>query len=327
MSKAPVTLPYARRAPRGAALSPTILAVALGLLACVLWSYWPVVVELREFWSRNADYSVGQLVPPVAAFLVWRRRAALAKLTVTPAWAGAVLVVVAEALRLASVYFAFGSGPRYSLVLSIAGVVLLSAGWAVFRCVFWILVFLLLMVPLPARVHETIALPLQDQATAAAAFALETLGYFVVREGHVLRLDDQSTVAVTEACSGLRMLTAFVFVAAVFGFLVDRPRWQKAVLLASSIPIAVLANAARVVVTAMFVHSASDPSLGDRFHDAAGLAMMPLALVILYGLLRLLSALTTPGRPVPKRVPTPVAAAGRESEKRPREVAHPPAGR
>jgi exosortase/archaeosortase family protein len=105
----------------------------------------------------------------------------------------------------------------------------------------------------------------------------------VTREGNVLRMDERSAVMVAEACSGLRMLTAFVFTAAVLCFLVRRPVWQKAALVASSLPIAVFSNGLRVLITSVWVAAVRDVSVEQRLHDAAGLLMMPLAVLILLG--------------------------------------------
>ncbi len=267
------------------------MAVLSLLLGGVLWSYWPTLVELFEFWQRNQDYSVGQLVPLVAAYLVYRQRRELAADWMGPAWIGLLWIAGSELLRLGGVYYGFGSIERYALILTIPGIVLTVGGWRVLYRLRWVLVFLVLMIPLPGRVHEAVALPLQSKATALTVFGLELLGFFVVREGNVLRLDEATTISVTEACSGLRMLAAFVFVAAVLAFLIKRPAWQKAVLIIGSVPIAVLSNALRGVATALFVHYAHNPSLAEKFHDAAGLAMMPLALLMLATMLKFLDLL------------------------------------
>lgn len=280
------------------------LAAMLLLAACLLWSHWPTLVELQAFWSRNADYSAGQLVPLVALALAWRKRQALRRLPVRPAWAGALLLVGGEVLRWFGLEYGVATAERLALPVSLAGVVWLAAGHQVFRQVFWILAFLLLMIPWPSRVHEAVAIPLQHIATLLAAAALELLGFFVVREGHVLRLDDQLAVGVTEACSGLRMLTAFIFVSATLALLVDRPRWQRIVLLLASLPIAVLSNAVRSTATAVFFYAVRDAKLNEQFHDAAGLAMMPLGLLLCLGLLRFMSWLSAPD-PAERAAPRP----------------------
>jgi exosortase/archaeosortase family protein len=103
-------------------------------------------------------------------------------------------------------------------------------------------------------------------------------------------------VAVAEACSGLRMLTAFVVVSATLAYLVNRPRWQKGVLLVSSVPIAIACNLARLVVTAALFGAGYSKAAGTFFHDFAGLVMMPLAVFILAGELWLMKRLVIPDK-------------------------------
>ena len=267
------------------------------LAACLIWSYWPTITELFEFWGSNDDYSVGQLVPLVALCLVWRERAHLARENLRPSWWGSVVVALSQVMRFAGVYYAYGSAERYSLILLVSGTILLITGRDIWRRLVWIQVFLLLMVPLPGRVHNLVSLPLQDWATFLGVFALELLGFHVAREGNVLHLDNDTTVMVAEACSGLRMLTAFIFTAAVLSFLLRRPLWQKLTILLSSIPIAILANGIRVLATSVFMHQTRSPATEQQFHDLAGLLMMPLAIVILLAELKLLQKLTSAAAP------------------------------
>ena len=248
------------------------------------------------YWRLNEDYSAGQLVPLVALYLLWRERAAFAPDRVRIGWWGLGVLALSEALRLAGLYFGYATAERLALVVAFVGALWLAAGTVAIRRVAWVLVFLLLMIPLPARLHEAVALPLQNLATLLATVVLELLGFFVVREGHVLRLDERTTVGVTEACSGLRMLMAFVFVSAVLAFLTRGPAWRRVVLLAAAVPIAVFCNTVRSVLTALFIHSVRDPRLCDLFHDWAGLAMMPLGLLLALGLLRGLDWLAPPQR-------------------------------
>jgi exosortase len=270
------------------------LAAGVALLVVLMWSYWPTLAELWTLWQRNQDYSVGQLVPLAALFLVWRERGALTAAPVRPCWWGLLVLLAAEGMRQFGIYYGIASGARYALVVSIAGVVLLAAGWRVFWRLKWILLFLFLMIPLPARVHEVVALPLQRASIASGVFVLELLGYFVTREGNVIRLGSGALVAVNEACGGLRMLTAFIVVTAVLAFLIERPAWQRVVLLACSLPIAVVCNMLRVVTISLFVYYYEDPDLADRVHDMAGLAMMPAAIAFGLLVLKILALLTQP---------------------------------
>jgi len=168
--------------------------------------------------------------------------------------------------------------------------------------------FLLLMVPFPGRVHNLIAGPLQRLATTGSVVLLEAVGASVSQEGNVVMLGEKTPMAVAEACSGLRMLTAFIIVAAFIAYMVRRPRWQKGLLLASSIPVAVVCNIVRIFVTGLLMlHVSSE--VGEKFfHDFAGLVMMPAAVLLLFGELWLMDKIvvsetgTTPSATKPLTV-------------------------
>jgi exosortase len=161
------------------------------------------------------------------------------------------------------------------------------------------------MVPLPGRVHNLISGPLQTWSTTGTVFLLELFGVTVGREGNVIVLNDVQHVAIAEACSGLRMLTAFVVVAAVLAYIVNRPRWQKLTLVVSSVPIAVVCNLGRLVLTAVLYLVVSSTAAERFFHDFAGISMMPLAVLLLLAELKLMAWLVTPDQPA-----KPTAAAG-----------------
>ena len=133
------------------------------------------------------------------------------------------------------------------------------------------------MLPWPNRVQAAVTLPLQRRATSSAVFCLEMIGYEVIREGNVIHIGDVS-VAVAEACNGLRMITAFFIISGLVVLLVRRAWWEKLVVLISSLPIALLCNTIRLVITAIFFTILEGEYWEKLFHDFGGYAMMPLAL-------------------------------------------------
>ena len=168
-------------------------AVIGGLSAALAWCYWSTITDLFGEWQRNDDYSAGQLVPFVAIFLVWRERKKLAECVIRPHWWAISIVLLALAARTYGLLFIFESAERYSLVLAIAGLVLMVAGRQVFRRVFWILLILFLMVPFPGRIHNMISGPLQSMASAGAAFVLEAF-MRVSRQGVTIYIYDSRLV-------------------------------------------------------------------------------------------------------------------------------------
>jgi len=88
-------------------------------------------------------------------------------------------------------------------------------------------------------------------------------------------------VAVAEACSGLRMLTAFMIVSGLVALVIHRSWWEKTILVVSSVPIAVVCNTIRLSATALAFGADYGPQVNEWFHDFGGIAMMPLALAML----------------------------------------------
>jgi len=261
------------------------------LVLTVIWNYWkPTVADLWTIWMRSDEYSSGMLVPLIAAYIVWLRRKDIMACPIRPSIWGLFALVGAQAMRFFGLFFMYASAERVSLVLTVAALVLLLFGWKLFWKVSSVLAFLFLMLPLPNRVQTAVTLPLQDWATASAVFCLETLGYEVAREGNVINLAG-TMVAVVEACNGLRMVTAFFVISGLVVLLVHRRWWEKLIILASAVPIALVCNTLRLVVTAMAFTKIDSQRWEGVFHDYGGLAMMPLALGIVVFELWMLSNL------------------------------------
>jgi exosortase len=233
------------------------------------------------------------LVFPAAVYLLWTdRHRLLSGRRVQPSWWSAIgLLLFSQLVRAVGITGMLDSLERYSLILALGGLLLLLAGRPFCRRIQYHYLFLFLMVPLPAPIHNRIALPLLGLATQAACAVLDILGIQVIPEGNTLLLNGRVELAVAEACSGLRMLTAFIVVAAFLAFLADRPRWQRVVLLASSVPVAMICNIMRLVATALLFLLVNE-NVGQKFfHDFAGVSMMPLAILLLMAELWVLSKL------------------------------------
>jgi len=287
----------AEKMPAWVPFSPRQLLYAVGgiaVLLAFLWSYWPTLTHLWEVWQRSDEYSAGLLVPFLTVYILWSRRRELVSMPVRPAvlW-GIAAFAVAQAARGAGLYFMYGSGEKLSIVLSTAALVLLLLGWRFLGKLAPVLLFLCLMLPWPNRVQTAISLPLQRYATDSAVFCLELLGYEVVQDGNVIKIGETS-VAVAEACNGLRMVTAFLVITGLVVLLARRAWWEKLIVLVSSLPVALLCNTIRLTVTAIAFTMLTGDQWEKLFHDFGGYAMMPLALAMTVGELWLLRRLTTP---------------------------------
>lgn len=266
------------------------LAAGLVVLAFI-WSYRPNIVGLWVMLLHSDEYSSGLLVPLIAVYVLWARRQMLAGCPLKPCMWGILALIAAQMVRLFGLFFMYGSAERLSIVLTVAALVLFLFGWQLFRRVWTILLFLLLMLPWPNRIQTAVTLPLQSWATSSAVFCLELFGFEVVRQGNIIEIGNTS-VAVAEACNGLRMVMAFFVITGLVVLLVKRTWWEKIIVFASSLPVALLCNTARLTITAIAFTVINGEKWEKVFHDFGGYAMMPLALAIIVGELWLLTRLT-----------------------------------
>ena len=265
--------------------SLALLAVAGGLLLALgLWSYWPTLVNMAGIWESQADYSHGFLVPPLALLFLWLRREEFPVSEVRLAWSGLLLLAASVLLRLISVLIFVESLDGWSFLLWISGIVCLLGGY---RVLWWAgpsIFFLVFMVPLPYSLERWFSSPLQHVATTLSTFGLQMLGQPALAEGKVIILGQQE-LEVAQACSGLRIFMGIIALAFASVILVRRPLWEKVVLLLSALPVAVLANSLRIVVTGMLYQVASDEAARRFAHDAAGWFTIPVAAVMFGGVL------------------------------------------
>jgi exosortase len=263
-------------------------AAALIVLAGVVWVYGGVLSSLVAQWASDDDYSHGFFVLPLAAFFVWERRAALAGATPGPSVAGLVLIASSLTVYLAGVLGAELFLTRVSLIGVIAGVVLFLWGWRHLRLLMLPIAFLLLMIPLPKIIFNQVAFPLQLLASRAGEAVIAATGVPVLREGNVLQLPN-TTLEVVEACSGIRSLVSLLMLAIVLAYFTEKRTWARVVITLAAVPIAILANAARVAGTGLASHWISPAAAEGFFHTFSGWLIFVVAFAGLLGVQRMVA--------------------------------------
>jgi exosortase len=224
-----------------------VLLVVLGLLVGL---YAGILRDLAWQWWDDPNYAHGFLVPLFSGLLIWLRRRQLRALPATGSWIGIPVLLAGIGALLLGAVGAENFLSRSSLIVVLAGLVLFHLGWESFRLVAFPLLFLFFMVPLPATLFYAVAFPLQTLAARNAAWTLDVLGVPVLLDGNVIHLTKQS-LGVAEACSGIRSLISLFSVAVAFAALTLPGILGMAVFVAAVIPITILANAGRVVVTGL----------------------------------------------------------------------------
>jgi exosortase A len=256
-----------------------LLAGGLALATFVLL-YRHVFAKLIHDWWYDDNYSHGFLIIPIAAYLAWERRHRLAAVAASSSFTGLFVVGASLIVLLAGILGSELFLTRISIVGTVAGSVLFLFGWQWFRTLAFPLAFLLLMIPLPAIIFNRIAFPLQLLASQAGALTLRSFEIPVLREGNVLILAN-TKLEVAQACSGIRSLVSLLTLAIMVGYFTDQRTSVRLLIAASTIPVAIIANAARVAGTGIAAHNFGAGAAEGFFHEFSGWAVFIVAFLLM----------------------------------------------
>lgn len=250
--------------------------IVTGLLFLTL--YWlPLTKLVRDWWSEP-DAGHGLLLAPLAIYLAYKR--GIGPQAKGQQILGTVLLFLSILLRYAGGLAAELFTMRISLVGAILALIIFGFGLRQILH-WWLPVSLfILAIPLPVLLINSIAFPLQLQASRLGAALLEWRHIPVLLQGNVIHLPGR-TLFVTEACSGLRSLSSLLALGVLIGGLWLRFPVTRTLLVALTIPIAMLLNGVRVFLTGFLVFFV-DPKLGEGFmHMSEGWIIFVVAMGIL----------------------------------------------
>jgi exosortase len=257
------------------------LPVAVAAVAFVLLFARPAQLMVHDWWT-NPEAGHGLLLAPLAIWLGWRRGLRAGRRPQV-LW-GVLLLTAAVLLRYLSGLAAEVFTMRVSMLMALGALVVFLWGWR--QLLHWWLpmALLFLSIPWPALITNTLALPLQFQASRMGAALLRSRDIPVLLTGNVINLPGHQ-LFVTEACSGLRSLTALLSLGLLVGGLWLRTPVARILLLLLAIPVAIVINAIRVFFTGFLVYFV-DPKLGEGFmHMTEGWLLF----IVAFGLLALLA--------------------------------------
>jgi len=259
------------------------------LVAVLVVLYAPVLRTLVYQWYADADYSHGFLVPLLSAYLIWQRRDKLRQVPRRPSFWGLVVVITAIGLLFLGSLGAELFLARFSLLCTICGLIVYFCGGAVLRAMAFPMAFLLFAIPIPVVVYNEIVFPLQFIASKFATSTLEALNLFpIMREGNVLILPGMS-LEVVEACSGIRSLMSLLALAAGFGYVVERSVIARWILFLAMVPLAIISNGTRVMITAIMANYLGPQAAEGFMHEFSGWVIFVVATVLFLGFYSLMT--------------------------------------
>ena len=160
------------------------------------------------------------------------------------------------------------------------------------------------MVPLPQSLVNVVAFPLQLIAAQFAVASLHLMNIPALLEGNIIHLAN-AELFVAEACSGLRSLMALLTLGVVFAYFLEKGFVRRAIIVASTLPIAIGVNAFRVALTGVLAEAYGQEAATGFIHDFQGIITFLLAFAVLLAEAKLINAVAGPS--------TEPAPAGRKS--------------
>jgi exosortase len=247
------------------------------LVFVTLLAYIPTFVWMYDRWmAHDTYYSHGVLVPFISAVIVWLIRDEFAKLAIKPMGIGwmlfAVGIVIHALSMLMTVYFTSG----FSLLLVLAGLVLLFLGKDYLKHLAFPILFLVFMIPLPLVAIANMSFRLKIFAAQMATMIINAVGVPAMRDGSVIKTM-HSYLMVEDPCSGIRSLIALIALGALMAYFTKTNIIKRSVIFVSSIPIAVIANIFRIVALSLVSEIYGAKYATGVFHDTMGILVFVIA--------------------------------------------------
>lgn len=256
----------------------SLLLLLLGFLVLYAGTY----VELaRGAWTFQ-ELNYGPLILAVSLWLFYRERHALSELTPRPALrAGYGLLVFGLLLYVLGVSQSILMFEVGSQIPLIAAVLLIYRGWRAVRLVWVPLLLFCFLVPLPELVVAWVTGPLKIAVSAVATQLLHAAGYPVARSGVIMTVG-QYQLLVADACAGLSSILTLEVVGIVYMKLVGHVSVvRNSILALLLVPVAFVANVARVVILVLVTYYLGDAAGQGFVHSLAGLVLIAVATVLM----------------------------------------------
>jgi exosortase A len=234
-----------------AAWRTALLAIAAAVIA-ILALYRETASSMVAIWGSSETFAHGYVIVPITLALVWMKRRQVAALAPAPDYLGFLLLAVAGLGWLVGEAGQVQVLQHYAMSAMVPAAVVALAGRRVALALAFPLAFILLAVPF----GEAFLPQLVNWTADSTVAALRASGIPVYREGTYFAIPTGQW-SVVEACSGLRYLIASVTVGALYAYLTYRLFWKRALFMALSVIVPIVANFMRAYMIVMIGHLSS----------------------------------------------------------------------
>lgn len=253
------------------------------LVGSFVAAYIPTVLSLIDGPWQTEQEGHGPLIIVASLWLVWQSREKLKAVELSPApvlgWAGLLsgllLMFLARTQDIVT-------AQALSIIPVIIGCVLLLAGWPMLRTLAFPIGFLLFAVPMPDWIIDGATVPLKVFISDSVTRILYAAGYPVAQNGVMIMIGSYKLL-VKDACSGMNSIFALSAIGVFYAYAF---RWQEKVrsliLLASIVPITIVANFIRVITLVLIAYYGGPDMLEGAVHDLTGIGLFVVAVILLF---------------------------------------------
>ena len=266
---------------------------AIGMVALGVAATFSAWVDIFRIASVDEESSHIFLVFPIAAWLIWMRRGRLRRCEPKGMVIGPALVLLGWAMSSVGFWRSIQTFFHAGAVLLVVGCLLTVLGRDVLLRFLPAFAVLLFLVPVPGRVRQQIALPMQTATAQVTQTIFDVLGEPVERSGNVLSINGKQ-VAIAEACNGQRMVFTLLLVCYAFAFGEPLRNHVRALILLASPVCAIVCNVVRMIPT-IWMYGYQSESVAAPFHDYAGWVMLGVAFWLLKSIIDVLRWALVPG--------------------------------
>ena len=270
-------------------------ALLLAVMVCVFWEF--ARVQVKWALDEPADWGHTLIIPFISGYFVWMRRAEINAHPLTPNWIGFPFVLVGVGAYIASTFgpswFVLHHNARGAAMgVTLFGLALQICGWRVTKILLFPLAYWICFgQSISDRLLQLVTERMQDWSAIGAGAMLAIFQIDVERSGNVLSVyvdGEARKLNVAEACSGMRMLVAFLALGVAIAYTGLARNWQRAILILAGFPVALGVNILRVFTLGVLSLWNADFATGD-FHSFIGLVWLVPALFFYLGILWFLS--------------------------------------
>ncbi|MGE4285930.1 MAG: exosortase/archaeosortase family protein [Phycisphaerae bacterium] len=255
------------------------------LTALFVLMFWNNIADTVSVWVKDPSWSHGFLILPFSLYLLHQRREIILSIKPEPSYIGVawlLLMVCVYIFNIVQIRYAYGE--PLIMIAALCALVYAVCGWKLMQHLWVPVLYLVFAIPIPTRLYRELTTPLRMIASQMATAIVNMLpGIEATVRGVIIDITRNgvpldTSLNVADACSGMRLMMAFLALGVAMAYIHARPIWQKAILLGSIIPIAILCNIVRVTVTAFIYIYAGSKYAKGIYHDTLGMLMLPLAL-------------------------------------------------